>query len=76
MTTTSTQLKTASIESVELLNASTVLVVVSDEESARLCLKRNPRCQLQRDPTGNDPRIGIIYSIEDTDLIRAIKHPR
>ena len=76
MSTTSTQLKTASIESIEFLNDSTILVVVSDEASAKLCLKRNPRCQLQRDPTDNDPRIGLIYSIEDTDLIKAIKRPR
>jgi hypothetical protein len=69
----STARKQVTIESIEFLNTDTIIVVVSDDFSARFLVERNPRCVLQRDPSGVDKRVGLVYSKDDCDLIRAIK---
>jgi hypothetical protein len=70
---TSTARKQVSIESIEYLNNDTLIIVVSDDFSARFLVERNPRCVLQRDPSNVDKRVGLVYSSDDCDLIRAIK---
>ena len=71
--TTSTFNKTVVIESIEFLSDTTILIVVGNEYSAKKVLKRNPRAQVQRDPSGIDERIGLVYNLNEIDLIRAVK---
>ena len=58
------------IESIELLDDTTVLVICSDEVVAKKLLKRNPKCNVQ---SSEDDRYGLVYHIDQTNLINAIK---
>ena len=60
-----------SITSIEMIKDDVVLVVCANERTARDVLKKNPRAQVQR--SDHDDAIGLLYNIESTNLIGAIK---
>lgn len=58
------------IESIELLNETAVLFITTDEVTAKKLLKRNPKAQVTK---ADDDRYGLVYKIEDTNLMNAVK---
>jgi predicted AlkP superfamily pyrophosphatase or phosphodiesterase len=63
--------KTITIDSIEQLNADSILFVCSDEYTAKALLKRNPRASVQRSP--DTDAIGLVYSLTDCNLLNAVK---
>ena len=61
------------IDSIEFIDNDTVMVVCVDEKAATKALKRNPRAKVVRDETSEDERVALLYRIEDTNLLGAIR---
>ena len=57
------------ITSIEQLTEDAVLVICEDEQAAKKVLKRNATCSV----TQKDGRFALLYHINDTNLINAIK---
>ena len=47
-----------------------VLIVVTDEEMAKRCHKKNPRSRVTK---SSDDRYGLVYRESDVNLMNAIK---
>ena len=58
------------IESIEVMHDGNVLIVVTDEEMAKRCLKKNPRSRVTK--SSNDS-YGLVYRESDVNLMNAIK---
>tara|TARA_E500000178_G_C16318383_1_gene443621 strand:+ start:235 stop:420 length:186 start_codon:yes stop_codon:yes gene_type:complete len=58
------------IESIEVMHDGNVLIVVTDEEMAKRCLKKNPRSRVTK---SSDDRYGLVYRESDINLMNAIK---
>ena len=58
------------IETIEMLTDDTVLVICEDEDTAKTLLKRNPRATVE---SSEDGRYGLVYNIDDTNLMLAIR---
>ena len=58
------------IESIEVMHDGNVLIVVTDEEMAQRCLKKNPRSRVTK---SSDDRYGLVYRESDINLMNAIK---
>ena len=58
------------IESIEVMHDGNVLIVVTDEEMAKRCLKKNPRSRVTK---SSDDRNGLVYRESDINLMNAIK---
>jgi hypothetical protein len=58
------------ILNIELIGDDAVLIIASDEATAKRCLKRNPFAEVSR---GADDEWGLVYSLDQTNLINAIK---
>ena len=58
------------IESIEVMHDGNVLIVVTDEEMAKRCLKKNPRSRVTK---SSDDRYGLVYRESDSNLMNAIK---
>ncbi len=58
------------IESIEVMHDGNVLIVVTDEEMAKRCLKKNPRSRVTK---SSDERYGLVYGESDINLMNAIK---
>ena len=58
------------IESIQVMHDGNVLIVVTDEEMAKRCLKKNPRSRVTK---SSDDRYGLVYRESDVNLMNAIK---
>ena len=58
------------IESIEVMHDGNVLIVVTDKEMAKRCLKKNPRSRVTK---SSDDRYGLVYRESDINLMNAIK---
>ena len=58
------------IESIEVMHDGNVLIVITDEEMAKRCLKKNPRSRVTK---SSDDRYGLVYRESDSNLMNAIK---
>ena len=58
------------IESIEVMHDGNVLIVVTDEEMAKRCLKKNPRSRVTK---SSDERYGLVYGESDINLMNSIK---
>lgn len=58
------------IESISYLNDDQIIVICSDEDTAKHLIKRNPRAHIERTEEG---RYGLVYDIDDTNLALAIR---
>ena len=58
------------IESIEVMHDGNVLIVVTDEEMAKRCLKKNPRSRVTK---SSDDCYGLVYRGSDINLMNAIK---
>ena len=58
------------IESIEVMHDGNILFVVTDEEMAKRCLKKNPRSRVTK---SSDDRYGLVYRESDINLMNAIK---
>ena len=58
------------IESIEVMHDGNVLIVITDEEMAKRCLKKNLRSRVTK---SSDDRYGLVYRESDINLMNAIK---
>ena len=61
------------IESIEQVTEEAVIVIVNDEQTAKDVLKKNARCQVEKQTDGDEDRYALIYNIKDCNLLNAIK---
>jgi len=64
---------TSDIDTIELLPNEQVLVVCKTREAAMRCLRRNPRGSAMPSSEDGDERVALVYSLNETNIINAIK---